>query len=332
MPKHCTEDIAVEDVIDCINLNRGIVDGLLDLTRDELAAVLGHIANKGDIPTATFKMARSALPSFLTVKWADFASQYGLPTNPEKVQFTPYSTPLYCLPPSFQKTMFQNACNWQDVYCETVYQTQEQARLRVLEPYIVPLIALFHGQVINKPEQAMTETLYSTGGKVEHKIFMVGGVFFFIIEFKLVLPDPNALDQLFLALLSATKENMTMEFARLHVYGLLTNTIMFSFYSYDPITGKFCFDETILIVNKRPSSLAEMVNVSNKIFGLILLAYMDGLCTTLEKSRDRAKNNDVSSSIVHFVYLQVNPQFLLIGSLPEEMRKGSSGQEVNCFN
>ncbi|KAF8238934.1 hypothetical protein L208DRAFT_169657 [Tricholoma matsutake] len=112
MPKRCTEDIVIEDVIDCINLDRGIVDGLLDLTHDELAAVLGH---KGDIPTATFKMARSALPSFSTIKWADFASQYGLPTNPEK-------------------TMFQNAWYWQDVYRETVYQTQEQARLRILEP------------------------------------------------------------------------------------------------------------------------------------------------------------------------------------------------------
>ncbi|KAF8238935.1 hypothetical protein L208DRAFT_1386758 [Tricholoma matsutake] len=55
-----------------------------------------------------------------------------------------------------------------------------------------------------------------------------------------------------------------------------------------------------------------MVDVSDKIFGLILSAYMDGLCATLEKSRDRAKNND----------------FLLIGSLPEEMRKGSSGREL----
>lgn len=89
---------------------------------------------------------------------------------------------------------------------------------------------------------------------------------------------------------------------------------MFSFYSYDPITKKFCFDETILIVNKRPGSLAEMVDVSDKIFGLILSAYMDGLCATLEKSRDRAKNND----------------FLLIGSSPEEMWKGSSGREVTA--
>lgn len=33
-----------------------VVDGLLDLTRDEPAAVLGHIANKGNISTAAFLM------------------------------------------------------------------------------------------------------------------------------------------------------------------------------------------------------------------------------------------------------------------------------------
>ena len=40
--------------------------------------------------------------------------------------------------------------------------------------------------------------------------------------------------------------------------------------------------------------------VSNKVFGLILSAYVDGLFATIEKSKDRAKNNDVSSSMVHF--------------------------------
>lgn len=106
---------------------------------------------------------------------------------------------------------------------------------------------------------------------------MIGGVLFFIIEFKLILPDANALAQLFLALLcawflfvhecalvelysAAAKENTTIEFAGLRIYGLLTNAVTFAFYSYDPITRKFCFDETIIIANKRPSSLVDMVD------------------------------------------------------------------------
>ena len=36
--------------------------------------------------------------------------------------------------------------------------------------YIVPIVALFHGRVINKPEERMVETKYSTGGEVEHEV------------------------------------------------------------------------------------------------------------------------------------------------------------------
>jgi hypothetical protein len=106
MGKCCAEDIDIDDVIACINLDRGLVDGL---SCDELAAVLGDIANKGNIPTATFKMARTALPSFSKVKWTDFASQFGLPADPEKLKLTLYTTPQYLLPPSYQRAMFQNA-------------------------------------------------------------------------------------------------------------------------------------------------------------------------------------------------------------------------------
>jgi len=69
--------------------------------------------------------------------------------------------------------------------------------------YIVPIVALFHGRVVDKPEQAMKGTEYSTRGDVEHEIFMIGGVLFFIIKFKFGMPDANALAQLFLELLCA---------------------------------------------------------------------------------------------------------------------------------
>ena len=36
--------------------------------------------------------------------------------------------------------------------------------------YIVPIVALFQGRVIDQPEQAMVETKYSTGGDVEHEV------------------------------------------------------------------------------------------------------------------------------------------------------------------
>jgi hypothetical protein len=36
--------------------------------------------------------------------------------------------------------------------------------------YIVPIVALFQGRIIDKPEQPMMETRYSTGGEVEHEV------------------------------------------------------------------------------------------------------------------------------------------------------------------
>lgn len=36
--------------------------------------------------------------------------------------------------------------------------------------YIVPIVALFQGRVIDKPEQAMDESKYLTGGEVEHEV------------------------------------------------------------------------------------------------------------------------------------------------------------------
>lgn len=36
--------------------------------------------------------------------------------------------------------------------------------------YIVSIVALFHGRVIDMPEQALIETKYLTGGVVEHEV------------------------------------------------------------------------------------------------------------------------------------------------------------------
>ena len=38
--------------------------------------------------------------------------------------------------------------------------------------YMVPIVALFQGRVIDKPEQIMSKTKYSTGGEVEHEVSM----------------------------------------------------------------------------------------------------------------------------------------------------------------
>ena len=36
--------------------------------------------------------------------------------------------------------------------------------------YILPLIALFHGRVVDKPEDPMPDTEETSGGEVEHEV------------------------------------------------------------------------------------------------------------------------------------------------------------------
>ena len=42
--------------------------------------------------------------------------------------------------------------------------------------YIVPIVALFQGRVIDKPEQTMIKTKYLTGDEVEHEVSILFNV------------------------------------------------------------------------------------------------------------------------------------------------------------
>ncbi|KAM6503869.1 hypothetical protein JOM56_000812 [Amanita muscaria] len=280
MTKRCHEDIDVDELIDSINLDKGLRAAFLELTADELAILLADFANLANLPTSAIKKARVDLP---TVKWAKFAREYGLPLNASHLNLAPFTTPRYRLPPSLHETMFENAWRWQDVYREKVDQGREEARVRLLEPYIVPIVGLFQGRVADEPKEAMVETQYSTGSDVEHEIFMIGGILFCVIEFKLGIPSHNDLAQLFLELVSAAEQNNQLNFAGLRIYGLLTNLAQFKFYSYNPTTKQFCYDENISINNRRIAAFYDMIDVSNKIFGVILTAYIDGLQANISR-------------------------------------------------
>lgn len=123
MPKRKYYDITPEDLAEEFNADKGLIDGLLEFNLDELATLFGHVANVTKMPTATFKKARTQLPSFSTAKWSKFAPQFGLSPNIDRVTLDPFITPKYCLPPSLHEEMFENAWHSQDVYREKVEQT-----------------------------------------------------------------------------------------------------------------------------------------------------------------------------------------------------------------
>jgi hypothetical protein len=129
MSKRTNENI--NDIANSINMDRGLIDGLLQFDRDELAALFAHIANEAKIPNAIFKKARTDLPSFSAAKWFDLAAQFDLSLDIEQLDLKTFTTPKYHLPPSLHEAMFENAWRWQDVYREKVDQTREE---RILDP------------------------------------------------------------------------------------------------------------------------------------------------------------------------------------------------------
>lgn len=186
-----TTPVDSEDVAVSVDLEEGWINKFLELTQDELAKVLADIANHGKIKTAAIKKARTSLPSFCGVEWTDFAQEFGLAEKVADHEFEPVVTPVYSLPPSVHEIMFEAAWRTQDVYQERRQQTREAARVRIMDPvrqrlaklfitlydlsvchaqYLVRIIGLFQGRVIDRPEQAMLETEYATGGGVEHEV------------------------------------------------------------------------------------------------------------------------------------------------------------------
>jgi hypothetical protein len=102
---------------------------------------------------------------------------------------------------------------------------------------------------------------------------MIGGILFILVEFQLDMCLDDNVARLFVQILcacvplltflvltrkwyrAAAKENRKAYFTNLRIYGFLTDLFDFHFYSYDPLSRKFAFDET-LIVNNTTRGLA----------------------------------------------------------------------------
>ena len=169
---------------------------------------------------------------------------------------------------------------------------------RMVIQYIVPIVALFQGRVIDHPG-AMVETKYSTEGDVEHEVStwfdMCGfcnGCFgrspwpaessswssslSSARQIQMLWPNcsssfyvrhPTVYVSSFLILQPATAEtNKSIDSKGMRIYGLLTNLFAFKFYSYDPSTNQFYFDETICSNAKRTTAFADMIDGTSFCF------------------------------------------------------------------
>ena len=90
------------------------------------------------------------------------------------------------------------------------------------------------------------------------------------------------------------KGNETVNFVNLHICGFLANLIDLHFYPYDSFAKEFAFSKTLVVNITRDVEFADMISgmyfllhtqiaidqtclVSNKIFSVILTAYIDSM-------------------------------------------------------
>lgn len=133
MPKRPADDADVETAIQATGIeDDDWVQKLLEVDKEQLIQIVNLMVNKSNI-NKSIKKARTELPSF-TAKWIEFAARAGLPENPSYLQLEYFGTPVYQLPPSFHKAVFENSWRAQDVYQEPVEQTREESRIRILDP------------------------------------------------------------------------------------------------------------------------------------------------------------------------------------------------------
>jgi hypothetical protein len=106
---------------------------LLKVDEEQLIMIINLMVSKQNIDNRRIKKGRPELPSFSAAKWTDFAAQAGLPENHNRLQLESFKVPVYQLPPSFHKAVFENSWRAQDIYQEVVEQKREESKVRTLD-------------------------------------------------------------------------------------------------------------------------------------------------------------------------------------------------------
>jgi len=178
-----------EEVEASVELEDGRLDKFLTMTTDDLARLLGEIANHGKVKTSAIKKARTGLPSFSGAEWRAFAITFGFPSTLDNDLFERASTPVYWLPPSIHRSCLRQhgvrKMSTRSARCRGGKRQGSELWIRyasksVCYPdsflilgyaqYLVHTIGLFQGRVIDKPEQEILETEYASSGEVEHEV------------------------------------------------------------------------------------------------------------------------------------------------------------------
>jgi len=61
--------------------------------------------------------------------------------------------------------------------------------LTTFSQWYIPVCALFKGRVVDRPEHPMPSTPETSGGSVEHEVYMTEGILLIVIELNLYFKD-----------------------------------------------------------------------------------------------------------------------------------------------
>jgi len=190
----------------------------------------------------------------------------------------------------------KNASRWMDVYQEPPNHIREEARVRLLEAWYVPICSLFNGRLIDKPETPMPETPETSGGEVEHEVFLFSNLILLVIEMKFAFK--NARDyyaQVLLELVSAMKLNRDRDLdPQPPIYAMLSDLHDFYFFSYDGTKFQRMVEITIP-QQPRAQFMEGMAQVSDLLFSLLLNGYIEILAAVEKRSTKRGSDGDVST-------------------------------------
>ena len=182
--KRKAPEAAIATSIQGVDLPPGMQQ-LLALEPD-LAYVLAALANVGNISASQYRKPEEACHPCRPQNGPKLRPNSVLSMILRGPNLTPTQLLLFFSPPSFHETVAEAAWRIQDVYQERISQEREEVRVRAFDavcptveecfrvltlhqvPY--PIVGLFQGRVIDRPEHPMTSTAYSSGGEVEHEV------------------------------------------------------------------------------------------------------------------------------------------------------------------
>jgi len=153
-----------------------------------------YLMSSSGIPT--LKLSLDNRPSFSSATWGNICRDFNLNQSNGPGQLALFDVPHLFLPPSVHKRILVAAMRTMDVYREPQSHSNEAAHVRLFEAWHVPLCQLFRGRIIDKPEERLPATTLTSGGFVEHELFVLDlGLIMLVYELKHQLKGPMGQDE-----------------------------------------------------------------------------------------------------------------------------------------